>query len=728
MDFAYLLRVLWNRKWIILGFTALAAFLAFAFSYSQPKYYTSAAQYSTGAGAQRISLSGGMGSGWAETEIGINNVIATFKSPTVLGMVSYRLLLNDIEKYKDEIKKQTFTDEAKRELIQFVYSDSTARVLGNKIARQEILDPTIPYEKKIIEAIDMYGFGYATISSNIKINRIPSTDYIDVAYRSKDPFTSASVVNTVGLEYLRFYETLSSQRGKQTADTIGSFMQSQQRRVDSLTNLLITEKKRQGAVNPEEASSAALQTLTSLQSRLTEEKARFNTASSTYESLKNQLDILQGTVAGSTGATEEVLRLQSRKRDLLAQLNQQGGTDATMRNQIDDINRKIAANAGNQTNTRKKEKIDDVNMQLAEQQGIINASAKTIRELDGQIRTVSGKTNVGAGSEIKMTALWSSLDMENRQLVQIKDKYIQAQGLLKETPNVNFRQTLIGQPSTSPDPDKSLTYMGVAGTSALMMSSFLFLLGALLSNAIKTPSHFRKITSIKLLSVINSIGSKKNGINVGDALSADSVNRNSSNDHFRESLRKLRYEIEHSGQKKIIFTSLKKDAGKSTLIYALAQTLKMSRKKVLLIDTNFHHNSLSQLFNVQTFLEDSARIHPQSEQIKKLITKTDDPFIDVIGCRGGSYTPSEVLPHHNLLGNLDELLPEYDYILLEGPALNQHADSQELIKYVNGVVAVFSADETVTANDNVMIQYLEELNEKLIGAVLNKVDLKDTNA
>jgi Mrp family chromosome partitioning ATPase len=77
---------------------------------------------------------------------------------------------------------------------------------------------------------------------------------------------------------------------------------------------------------------------------------------------------------------------------------------------------------------------------------------------------------------------------------------------------------------------------------------------------------------------------------------------------------------------------------------------------------------------------------------------------------------------------MDELLSEYDYILLEGPALNQHADSQELIKYVTGVVAVFSAEETVGTNDTVMIQYLEELNEKLIGAVLNKVDLKDTDA
>jgi polysaccharide biosynthesis transport protein len=727
MDIAYLLRVLWRRKFIILAITALAAVLAFAFSLMQPKFYTSAAQYSTGAGTQKISLSGNAGVGWAETEISVNNVIATFKSPTVLGMVSYRLLLNDIEKYKDQISKQNYDDAAKKELMRFIYSDSTARVLSDKIARQEILDPTKPYEKKIIDAVEMYGFGYGTLSSNIKINRIPSTDYIDVAYRSTDPNISAEVVNTVGIEYLRFNENLNNQRGKQTADTIGSVMEAQQRRVDSLTNLLIDEKKRQGAVKPEDVSASAFQTVNQLETRLTEERARYNTASATYESLKKQLDILSGNVSSSIGATDEVIKLQSQKRELISKLNQ-GGNDADIRAQIDQINRKIATNAGNPTNTRKKEKIDDLNLQLAEQQGIINASSKTINELEGNIRSASGKTNLGAGSEIKLTTLWSSLDMENRQLVQIKDKYFQAQGMLKESPNTNFRQTLVGQPSSSPDPDRTFVNMGIAGTSAFMITSFLFLLGALLSNAVKTPSYFRKMTDIRLLAVVNKLNNRKGLPEMTQILSADAAMRNSANDHFRESMRKLRFAIENSGKRKILFTSLKSNTGKTTLIQALAQTMKLSRKKVLLIDTNFSNNSLSHIYAVQAYLEDSAKMPPQSEQIRKLISKTDDPFIDIIGSRGGSYTPSEILPHHNLLGHLDELLSEYDYIILEGPALNNHTDSQELIRYVDGVVAVFSADEQISPSDNMIMQYLEDLDEKLIGAVLNDVNLEDVEA
>lgn len=722
MDFSQLLNILWRKKWIILGATLGAAAIAALFSFLQPNFYSSKAQYSTGIGAQKISLSGNQGGGWTETEIGINNVIATFKSPTILGNVAYRLMLEEIQRNKNTVSRQSFSDPDKQALINFVYNDSTASVLRNKLSKQEILDPTNPYEKKLLEALQLFGYGYEDMSSAIRINRIPGTDYIDVVYRSKDPNISAMVVNTVGIEYLRFYETLSSQRGKQTADTIASFMQTQQKKVDSLTNLLIDEKRRQGAVNPEQISNLAVQTLTNLQQRLTEEKARYNTASSTFQSLKNQLQVLQGNVAGNVGASEEVIRLQSRKRELIAMMNDRG-QDPELRSQIDEINRKIAASTGSPTTTRRKEKIDDLNLQMAEQEGIIQASSKTITDLESQIRNVSGKTNLGAGNDIKMTALWSSLDIENRQLVQIKDKYIQAQGLLKEVPNVNFRQTLIGQPSTQPDDKRSVLNMSLAGTSAFLLSSFFFLIGILMDKSVGNPSNFRNISSARVAGIVNKLSKFPESIN--DVFSKSEV-LNNELDHFRESIRKIRFELDTQRKKKILVTSLKKGTGKTTIIQSLSQSLKLSRKKVLILDANFNNNSLTQAFHAQNFLEDTAKLHPQSEAVRKVVTKTEDPFIDVIGCRGGLYTPSEVLPDNNILAHLDEIFPEYDYIIMEGPSLHPHSDSQELVKYADGVLCVVSASEKVYPNDVRMLEYMESLGGKLIGVILNEVRLEDT--
>src|SRR5690606_11912717 len=62
---------------------------------------------------------------------------------------------------------------------------------------------------------------------------------------------------------------------------------------------------------------------------------------------------------------------------------------------------------------------------------------------------------------------------------------------------------------------------------------------------------------------------------------------------FRESIRKLRYEVEITGKKIFLFTSTKKNMGKTTLIQALSYSLSFSKKKVLIIDTNFCNNDLT---------------------------------------------------------------------------------------------------------------------------------------
>jgi hypothetical protein len=62
---------------------------------------------------------------------------------------------------------------------------------------------------------------------------------------------------------------------------------------------------------------------------------------------------------------------------------------------------------------------------------------------------------------------------------------------------------------------------------------------------------------------------------------------------------------------------------------------------------------------------------------------------------------------------------------MEGPALNQLADSKELINYADRVVAIFSSDAELKPIDKESIAYLNNLNGKLMGAVLNQVDISE---
>ena len=158
----------------------------------------------------------------------------------------------------------------------------------------------------------------------------------------------------------------------------------------------------------------------------------------------------------------------------------------------------------------------------------------------------------------------------------------------------------------------------------------------------------------------------------------------------------------------------------------------MSKKNVLIIDTNFCNPDLTEQLEAEPILE---KINPQPErkdpsllieQVRQAAKKVDEG-IYVIGSMGGDYTPSEILPRENLLQHLQTLTAEYDFIFLEGPPLNDFSDSRELVRYVDGVIAIFSAQHIIKQIDRQSMAFFNELNGKFCGAVLNMVDLEDVN-
>jgi Mrp family chromosome partitioning ATPase len=240
------------------------------------------------------------------------------------------------------------------------------------------------------------------------------------------------------------------------------------------------------------------------------------------------------------------------------------------------------------------------------------------------------------------------------------------------------------------------------------------------------------MVGLKLISMVNFMNLKKKDLKdivAGHGKEDDRIEKKRSN-VFRESIRKLRYEIEKSGKKIILFTSTKKGQGKTTLIQALSYSMSLSKKKILIIDTNFCNNDLTVQLEANPVLETISGEQGNgsiASQVTALSKNIGVESVFVIGSEGGDYTPSEVLPYENLLKHLQELTPEYDYIFLEGPPLNDFSDSKELLQYVDGVVGIFSAIHIIKQIDKDSIGFYKGLDDKFIGSVLNMVDLENVN-
>src|SRR5687768_7086576 len=136
MDLLYLLHSLLRKKWIIIFSTIVGVAAGVAFSLTLKKTYTALAQYSTGfTMGQKVQIKDDENLNIFEIDFQFKNVMETFKSPIVLGMVSYKLMLHDLE---SEHPYRVLTDEQKRTSTYTAVDPANLRnTLQNKILLME---------------------------------------------------------------------------------------------------------------------------------------------------------------------------------------------------------------------------------------------------------------------------------------------------------------------------------------------------------------------------------------------------------------------------------------------------------------------------------------------------------------------------------------------------------------------------------------------------------------
>jgi Mrp family chromosome partitioning ATPase len=298
----------------------------------------------------------------------------------------------------------------------------------------------------------------------------------------------------------------------------------------------------------------------------------------------------------------------------------------------------------------------------------------------------------------------------------------------------NFKQVLPGQPAIDPEPSKRKLIVAMAALAAMITTMLIIIFLVYLDSSVKTPAIFARVVNLKMISMVNfmNLSQKKLEDIVANKDGSDDPTDKKRHNVFRESIRKLRYEVERSGKKTFLFTSTKKGQGKTTLIQALSYSMSLSKKRILIIDTNFCNNDLTLQMNADPILEKiSPGKMPDTKallgHVKSVSKDAGVGTVFVIGSEGGDYTPSEVLPRENLLHHLDALTADFDYIFLEGPPLNDFSDSKELAAYVEGVIAIFAASDIIKQTDRESIDFFKELNGKFVGSVLNKVELENVN-
>jgi succinoglycan biosynthesis transport protein ExoP len=721
MELSYLLKSLLRRKWIIIGATLLATLLTALFVLFKNKEYKSTAQYATGFTTPQVSLVNEEFNLY-EADIKFNNVLETFNSPKVIGMVSYNLLLHDLQNPQNPYRKPDLTA-FQSQPGGGISPAKAIEILNQKIGSIELLSTTNANEKKVLELLDWYGYDFKSLKKYILIQRVGRTDYLSVEYKSENPELSATIVNKIGSEFLRFFTSINATSTTESVEKISGIVDEKKRQVDSITENLRKLKVEQGSLDPTDISKNALQTVSQLNSRLADERTKYNKDFHQLQSVNNQLKTLNSTSAENSNANnnQEIVAIKSRLRELALSKNDPKVNEEIKRLQEDLKKHEAIYNSPTDPGNSEIQK-STLQSQKSDLEESLKATDQTIAYLLAEISKYSGSNSAGAGSDVRVSSLKNEVDIATREYSDLKSKYLRAQAF-EQSPGINFRQTLMGQPAIYPEPSYFPLYVGIAAVSVFSFCSLVIILLQFLDSSVKSPSRFKNEAGLKLLSPLSKLPSRRKQLpDIAELVSAN-VQKTHEQELFLNCLRKLRFDIENSGKSILLVTSTKKGEGKTIFIEALAYSLSMVNKRVLIIDTNFSNNSLTRNFAVNRFLEEFSHqpIELNRDNLRNFIFPTKIQGVDIIGCKGGDYTPDEVLGNNNVLRNLKDLTGYYDYIILEGAALNIKSDSMELSKYADGVIGIFSADSVIHPADKESITFLAESEHKFLGGVLNKV-------
>ena len=169
-----------------------------------------------------------------------------------------------------------------------------------------------------------------------------------------------------------------------------------------------------------------------------------------------------------------------------------------------------------------------------------------------------------------------------------------------------------------------------------------------------------------------------------------------SRDVVSESFRIVRGNIDfmsrREGSKSVIMlTSFNPGSGKSFIAYNLAASFALKGKKVLIIDGDLRHGSISQFVGMPSKGLGDYLTGTNDDWKRYLVGVNDHPGVAVLPIGHRPPNPSELLDNGRLGPLIEEARKEFDYVFIDCPPVDIVVDTQIVEKFVDRTLFVVRA-------------------------------------
>lgn len=194
-----------------------------------------------------------------------------------------------------------------------------------------------------------------------------------------------------------------------------------------------------------------------------------------------------------------------------------------------------------------------------------------------------------------------------------------------------------------------------------------------------------------------------------------------------EAFRTLRTNVQFtsvdSETKKIMVTSAGPREGKSTTVANLAVSIAQTGKTVLVVDADLRNPTQHKIFGLDNVQGLSLAL-VQDQDYRDYVRETAVPGLLVI--TGGPIppNPAELVGSKRMKRLIEEVSQQYDVVLIDTPPIVAVTDAAILAQEVDGVILVLASGEVNKDFAQRAKEQLDKVDAKILGAVLNKADMK----
>lgn len=192
-----------------------------------------------------------------------------------------------------------------------------------------------------------------------------------------------------------------------------------------------------------------------------------------------------------------------------------------------------------------------------------------------------------------------------------------------------------------------------------------------------------------------------------------------------EAYRRLRVNISAAtsdvAMHKLMFVSAEPREGKSTVIANLASVIGQSEQRAVVVDCDLRRPQQHELFGLTNKIGLSTVLQGKTA-LEDAVRATRLPGVAALTSGPAPANPAELLASPHLYELLNTLAEQYDYVLIDTPAMQAVADASFLVPAVDGVLMVVGRRQVKQESVRSALEQLRTLKARLVGVIVNRAE------